>query len=431
MHVLLIGAYGFIGSDVARGLTARGHRVSGVGRDLAYGRRILPAINWHYADLVTMTDPVRWQPLLAGVDAIVNASGLLQDEAGHAVQRVQADAIVALIAAAEATGVTRFVQISAANAEASATSIFLRSKAEADRTLANSSLAHVILRPGLVIGRNAYGGTELIRMAAAMPLVTPLPSATGSIQCIGIDDLVVAVVRAVEGDVATGSHDLVEARRRTLGNIVALHRAWLGFDPARRTIRMGGMVMALIVGGADLLSRLGWRSPLRHNAVAALAAGISGDTDEAAVLLGRPVRPLESVLAVLPAGKQDRVAARLALLMPVMLASLFLLWMGTAIATSLRLDEAAGLLRMGGLDDRLARLLGGGGAIVDGLLALLMLHRRTVRFALLGTVAVTVVYLLGATIVRPDLWFDPLAPLLKVIPAAMLSLTAYVLLARR
>ena len=99
MHVLLIGAYGFIGSDVARGLTARGHRVSGVGRDLAYGRRILPAINWHYADLVTMTDPVRWQPLLAGVDAIVNASGLLQDEAGHAVQRVQADAIVALIAA--------------------------------------------------------------------------------------------------------------------------------------------------------------------------------------------------------------------------------------------------------------------------------------------------------------------------------------------
>ncbi|MFD2499436.1 DoxX-like family protein [Rhizorhabdus histidinilytica] len=60
-----------------------------------------------------------------------------------------------------------------------------------------------------------------------------------------------------------------------------------------------------------------------------------------------------------------------------------------------------------------------------------MLHRRTVRFALLGTVAVTVVYLLGATIVRPDLWFDPLAPLLKVIPAAMLSLTAYVLLARR
>ncbi|ABQ68796.1 NAD-dependent epimerase/dehydratase [Rhizorhabdus wittichii RW1] len=431
MHVLLIGAYGFIGSDVARGLIAHGHRVTGVGRDLSYGRRILPAVDWRQADLATMADPARWRPLLAGVDAIVNASGLLQDEAGHAVQRVQADAIIALVAAAEAAGIARFVQISAANAELPASSIFLRSKAEADRALAESSLAAVILRPGLVIGRNAYGGTELIRMAAAMPLMTPLPRATGTIQCIGMGDLVAAVVRGVEGDTPAGSHDLVEAHRRTLGDIVALHRAWLGFDPARGTVLLGGMAMGLVAGAADLFGRLGWRSPLRRNAVAALAAGISGDADGAVALLGRPALPLEAVLAGWPAGKQDRVVARLALLMPLMLAALFLLWMGSAVATFLHFDEAAGLLRAGGLDDRLARFLGGGGAVVDGLLALLMLHRRAVCFALLGTVAVTAAYLLGATIVRPDFWLDPLAPLLKVVPAAMLSLTAYLLLARR
>lgn len=431
MRVLLIGAYGFIGSEIARALIAAGHQVRGFGRDVAYGRRILPMLEWVRGDLADFTGPGRWAPLFNGVDAVVNASGLLQDEAGHSVVEVQQRAIGELAIAAGQANIARFVQISAANADADAPGVFLASKAAADAMVREFGPPHAILRPGLVIGRNAYGGTALIRMAAAMPGVTLLPRGTGPIQCVGMDDLVAAVLRALDPAGPEGSCDLVEAQPRSLGEIVALHRAWLGLPPARCAVHMPLWVMRLAASVADGLGRLGWRSPLRSNALLSLRHGISGDAGQAAVFLGRPASPLDAVLAAQPGGRQDRIAARLDLLLPPMLLSLFLMWFGSALFTALAFDAATALLVEGGVPPAMARLVGGGGALVDGALALMLVHRRTVRPALAGTIAVTLAYLAGASLIRPDFWADPLAPLLKTLPSAMLSLACLALTERR
>ena len=66
--------------------------------------------------------------------------------------------------------------------------------------------------------------------------------------------------------------------------------------------------------------------------------------------------------------------------------------------------------------------LGLGGAI---------LYRSWARSACWGMVAVTLFYLAVGTIFRPDLWTDPLGPLLKTLPALMLAVTAAVLLEER
>jgi hypothetical protein len=44
---------------------------------------------------------------------------------------------------------------------------------------------------------------------------------------------------------------------------------------------------------------------------------------------------------------------------------------------------------------------------------------------------VTAGYLIGASLVRPDLWLDPLGPLVKSIPAAFLALAALATLDER
>ena len=129
MRVLLIGAYGFIGSEIARALIAAGHDVRGFGRDVTHGRRILPMVDWVRGDLADFVDPGHWAAPLSGADAVINASGLLQDEPGHGVVRVQQQAIGQLAVAAGRAGMARFVQISAANADADAPSVFLASKA--------------------------------------------------------------------------------------------------------------------------------------------------------------------------------------------------------------------------------------------------------------------------------------------------------------
>ncbi|HVL30510.1 MAG TPA: saccharopine dehydrogenase NADP-binding domain-containing protein, partial [Sphingomicrobium sp.] len=88
MPVLLIGAYGFIGCAIAHELVRRGQLVTGVGRDIEYGRRLLPKLRWVAADLARMTAAERWAPLLEGHDAVVNASGILQSGDGGSVEAV-------------------------------------------------------------------------------------------------------------------------------------------------------------------------------------------------------------------------------------------------------------------------------------------------------------------------------------------------------
>ena len=46
MRVLLIGAYGFIGSAIARRLVAKGHEVRAFGRDIDFGARSAPELEW-------------------------------------------------------------------------------------------------------------------------------------------------------------------------------------------------------------------------------------------------------------------------------------------------------------------------------------------------------------------------------------------------
>lgn len=73
MRILVLGAYGFIGSEIVRQLLASGHSVVAAGRDTSYGSRLIPAAEWVRADLSHMTSPEQWRPLLNGVGAIVNA----------------------------------------------------------------------------------------------------------------------------------------------------------------------------------------------------------------------------------------------------------------------------------------------------------------------------------------------------------------------
>ena len=71
------------------------------------------------------------------------------------------------------------------------------------------------------------------------------------------------------------------------------------------------------------------------------------------------------------------------------------------------------------------------GGVIDIALAALACARRTAPLALKGMVAATIVYLAGASIVRPELWTDPLGPLVKTLPAAVLALAVLAMMSER
>ena len=420
MRVLLLGASGFIGSAIGDTLLARGDEVRAVGRDLAVGRRIVPAAEWVAGDLRRLTEPGEWAALLAGVDAVVNASGALQSGLRDDLGAVQDRAIAALVRAAEQAGVRRFVQISAAGA-GTQRGAFMESKARGDRAVANSALDYAILRPGLVIGRNAFGGTELLRSAAGLPLVGVEIAGTGEVQCIALADVVAAALRALDG--LEGHYDLVETQSRPLGTVIALHRRWLGLPPPRAVLRLPVAVLRPLSLIADALGWLGWRSPLRSNSIAALVQGVRGDVEQTREALGHEPRSLPETLAALgTAGKADRWHARLSPLYPIALAALCVLWAAGGLVGLARLDEAAGLLEAGGMPRPRARALVLVGSLADLAIAAGLLFRPALKWALGGGAALAGAYALGATIVRPDLWLDPLGSMVKVLPVIALSL---------
>lgn len=430
--ILILGAYGFIGSAIANALSSAGHRVIGFGRDISYGRSILPQIEWQQGDLGQYCDPQSWSPMLRNIDVVINASGILQSSPGNDVTVTQADAIIALGSACEASGISCFIQISACGASDRAQVDFMQSKARADEYLLASSLNAIIFRPGLVIGRNSYGGTELIRMIGAMPYFTPHLSKMGQVQTISLSEVVDAVALAVKTQQEfAGSHDLVEEGSQSLNYIIARHREWLNFAPARWHIPINPFLMKLTANISDGLGWLGWRSPLRTNAVCSLIEGVQGDSRQTNAILGRPAKALNEILNDFPAGKQDRVHARLMLAMPLFLAALVILWLGSGILGLFKADEAVALLGQSQLSPLTAKLLVFSGACADIILGLSLLFRKTVRWALAGTIIVTLVYLSGGVILTPGIWLDPLAPLIKAIAAMGLSITCLIALDKR
>ncbi len=426
MKVLILGATGFIGSALLDRLASDGHAVTGLGRNVARSRLKRPETQWLAADLARMRDASDWKPLIESHDVIVNCAGALQDGLADEVAATQETSMLALYAAAKASPI-RIVQISAPRGGAGSDSAFLATKFRADEALAASGVAHVILRPALVLGRNAHGGSALLRALAALPFVTPLVHADARVETVALSDVAEAVSAAVAGLMPEGC-DVVLAHKEppTLAELVALHRRWLGL-PVARTVRLPPALAAPVGLLADLAGRLGWRSPLRSTALSVMAGGVSAQDGARAAVSFLSAR---QSLSAAPSGVQDLWFARLYLLKPLMIVGLSLFWLLSGAIPLFDLDAARHhFLRF--VDHGPATALTLATCFADIALGVAVLLRPWARRALFGMLALSVAYLASATLVEPELWADPLGPLVKVLPSLLLTLATLAILDER
>jgi uncharacterized protein YbjT (DUF2867 family) len=431
MRVLVLGGYGLIGSEVMRRLRADGVAVIGFGRSVAKGARLAPDMEWRGANLATLCSAADWAPFLDGVEAVVNASGALQDGAMDKLAASQDEAIRALIAACAQRGVRRFVQISAPGAEANAKTAFMRTKARADQALRESGLVWTILKPGLVISAYAYGGTALMRMLAAFPLVQPLVLAQVRIQTVAAGDVADAVALALSTDrLSRQDIDLVEREQHTLGELIAALRGWLGFAPAYAAIEAPRFAGALIARCADLAGWLGWRSPLRTTALAVLADNVLGDPDASERALGRRLKSLRESLHALPSSLQERTFARAQLAFPLLVSVLAAFWIASGAIALAHAEAAAAALRGTPLAAQ-AEPLVVTGALLDLAIGIGLCVRASARMAAWAAFCVSLGYLILGGLVAPQLWADPLGPFVKFVPEMALALAVAALAEER
>jgi uncharacterized protein YbjT (DUF2867 family) len=430
-RVLVLGGYGFIGAALVRALIRAGCAVAVFGRDGKMAERVVPGVAFVPGDLRSFAKPQDWLAVIRGYDLVVNAAGQLQASTAE-LDQVQHLAIAALAEACGDTG-TGLVQISAAGASADSATEFMRSKAAADAAVVKQADRTNIwvLKPGLVLGQGAFGGTALLRMLAAMPVVQPVALEQAQIQSVGLEAVATAVCQAARAALPPGSYDLVEDQPHSLQEILRQTRAWLGFAPARWQILLPRPLLWLTTRGADVLGRLGWRSPLRRTAVQVLEQGIAGDPAPYRQATGQGVAALPQILGEMRAGREHRLEARMLLCMPFAVALLSLFWFLSGIIALWQLDSAALHLTAAGWSPGLSRTSVAFWAGVDIVLALALLWRPWARQACLAMVAVTLFYLGAASLVTPQMWSDPLGPLVKTLPGLMLALITHQLLQER
>ncbi|MEQ8355273.1 MAG: NAD(P)H-binding protein [Kiloniellaceae bacterium] len=429
MRVLLTGANGFIGAYLTAALFQAGHQVVAAVRSPAALAARFPDVETVAADMNRDTAPEAWLPRLDGVDAVVNCAGVLQGGRGQDMEAIHHLAPAALFDVCRAAGVKRVVQISAISADAKAGTEYALSKKRGDDHLMALDLDWVILRPSLIYGEGAYGGTAMLRALAVFPVVTPLiGQGQQAFRPLHVEDLARTVLESLaRPDLARQVLEPVGPKIETVKSIVALYRAWLGRPPAR--------ILSLPLGFVRLLCRFGdflGRGTISSTALAQMEYGNAGRETGFIETIGFSPATLAERLQRRPAQTQDLWHARLYLLRPLVRGVLVLLWLASGLLGLMTMQWfALPLLTALGFPPTLASAVALGASLLDlviaGLLAINWWPRQT-GLLQLGVIAS---YTAALTVVGPALWVDPLGPLLKNLPILVLVLVQMILAEER
>ena len=160
--ILLVGATGYLGRNIASQLLAKGHRVRAMTRDLTRATSLATAgaeiVRGDVRDMESLRAATR------GVRAVVSASHSMMGSGKSSVARVDDEGQHSLIAAAKEAGVEHFVFLSASGASPNHPVDFWRTKEKNERHLEASGLPYTIVRPGAFMELHSY---ELIGKAVA------------------------------------------------------------------------------------------------------------------------------------------------------------------------------------------------------------------------------------------------------------------------
>lgn len=419
MRVLLTGATGFIGHHLHRALLEQGHEV------IACGRRPpdLPCQAFIPCDFGQDQNADDWRPRLDGVDAVINAVGIIRQSRNQRFNALHTDAPRALFKACTQTGVQRVIQISALGADTQAATPYHLSKRAADDCLAQQPLDWLILRPSLVYGPGSASST-LFAALAALPLTPMVDDGRQPVQPIHIDDLVRAVLVALETGVPQRQRiDCVGPSSMSLRDWLGGWRRWLGERPAHSC----ALPCALVLTTAHVCAPFS-RLPIDADSLRMLQRGNSAPVQPFVQAFGFQPQDFSHWTEQTPASASERQQARLFFLWPLLRLCLAFLWIWTGLTSALfhPVADSYQMLAAVGLSGVALPLALYGAALLDTLPGLALLLNIRLRLMLGIQLVMMLGYSLILSFFLPEFWFHPFGPLSKNLPLIAATLMLFV-----
>jgi nucleoside-diphosphate-sugar epimerase len=180
VKIAITGGTGFVGSHLIDAVLAAGHSLN------ALTRRDQPereGVDWVAGDL-SSRDAL--EKLVSNTDAVIHVAGTISGRSAAAFEAANVAGTLAMLAAATAGGVHRFVHVSSLAAREPKLSLYGASKEKGEELVIRSGLDWAIVRPPAVYGPGDRETLELFRMAKLGIMLMP---PRGRVSVIHVDDL--------------------------------------------------------------------------------------------------------------------------------------------------------------------------------------------------------------------------------------------------
>jgi nucleoside-diphosphate-sugar epimerase len=192
--IAVTGGTGFVGGHVLELLQAQGASV----RALTRRPRVSETIDWVEGAL---DRPDSLRQLVAGADAVIHVAGAINAPSRLTFEAANVEGTRAMIDAAKATGVRRFVHVSSLAAREPHLSLYGASKARSEEIVKASGLDWSIVRPPAVYGPGDKEMLDLFKMARGGQIFMP---PKGRLSLIHVGDLGRLLVALAEAQAPAG-----------------------------------------------------------------------------------------------------------------------------------------------------------------------------------------------------------------------------------
>ncbi|HHJ80913.1 MAG TPA: complex I NDUFA9 subunit family protein [Candidatus Tenderia electrophaga] len=244
--ICVLGGTGFVGHQLISQLTRAGYYVIAPSRNRERHRslQVLPKVDVIDADI---HDEETLNALFVGCHAVINLTAILNENKRGEFKRVHVELVEKVINACKNAGVTRLLQMTAINADATkGSSQYLRSKGEGEAlALAADDLNVTVFRPSVIFGKDDSFFNKFAELLLNLPIL-PLACPGSRMAPIHVGDVAAVMVKALNDKTTFGQrYDLCGPKSYTLEELVNYTNQLTG---KKRTIIPLGDGMSAMLG---------------------------------------------------------------------------------------------------------------------------------------------------------------------------------------
>jgi uncharacterized protein YbjT (DUF2867 family) len=249
-RVFVTGATGFVGRAVIRALQGRGYAVRClVRRGSERQLRGMEGLERVEGDILV---PATLERGMAGCDSVVHLVGIIRERSSSTFERIHIEGTSNVLQAAAASGVRRYLHMSALGSRAGARSRYHQTKWAAEEAVRARPLAWTVFRPSIIYGRDDQFVNMLARLVRA-PVTPVLGSGQQQLQPVPLEHVAEAFARGLELPAAEKqTYEVGGAEAVTMVRLLDLIGEALGRRPVRKVHVPLGLVRPL----ARLLHRV-------------------------------------------------------------------------------------------------------------------------------------------------------------------------------